>query len=144
MKTRKCVSYEVRLTDSMYVHVYDHDRMREAVEDAVSTLAGQALAQTSLISDDAVATISSMVAEIDRKLTEQINLILHHEDFQKLEGSWRGLHHLDGTNGFRCHKRQSKLYELVGSKSEEGGAYATSAERVFGADGERQSKREWL
>ena len=70
------------------------DRMREAVEDAVSTLAGQALAQTSLISDDAVATISSMVAEIDRKLTEQINLILHHEDFQKLEGSWRGLHHL--------------------------------------------------
>ena len=35
-----------------------------------------------------------MIAEIDKKLTEQINLILHHEDFQKLEGAWRGLHYL--------------------------------------------------
>ncbi len=29
-----------------------------------------------------------------RKLTEQINLIIHHEDFQQLESAWRGLHHL--------------------------------------------------
>jgi type VI secretion system protein ImpC len=35
-----------------------------------------------------------MIAEIDRKLTEQVNHILHHEDFQKLEGGWRGLHYL--------------------------------------------------
>ena len=32
--------------------------------------------------------------QLDKKLTEQINLILHHEDFQKLEGAWRGLHYL--------------------------------------------------
>ena len=32
--------------------------------------------------------------QLDQKLTEQINLILHHEDFQKLEGAWRGLHYL--------------------------------------------------
>ena len=35
-----------------------------------------------------------MIAELDHKLSEQINLILHHEDFQKLEGAWRGLHYL--------------------------------------------------
>ncbi len=70
------------------------DRAREAVESAVSTLAAQALQQTALISDDAVRTIESMIAEIDRKLTEQVNLILHHADFQKLEGAWRGLYHL--------------------------------------------------
>ena len=35
-----------------------------------------------------------MIAAIDKKLTEQINLILHHDDFQKLEGAWRGLHYL--------------------------------------------------
>jgi type VI secretion system protein ImpC len=29
-----------------------------------------------------------------RKLSEQVNEILHHEDFQKLEGAWRGLHYL--------------------------------------------------
>ena len=70
------------------------DRAREAVEGAVATLASQALEQTTLISDDAVRSIEAMIAEIDRKLTEQVNLILHHPDFQQLEGSWRGLHHL--------------------------------------------------
>jgi type VI secretion system protein ImpC len=35
-----------------------------------------------------------MIAAIDAKLTEQVNLILHHEDFQKLEAAWRGLHYL--------------------------------------------------
>ena len=70
------------------------DRAREAVQTAVQTLAAQALEQTTLISDDAVRTIETIVAEIDKKLSEQINLIMHHQDFQKLEGSWRGLSHL--------------------------------------------------
>ncbi|AUB85629.1 type VI secretion system contractile sheath large subunit [Candidatus Thiodictyon syntrophicum] len=70
------------------------DRAREAVEGAVATLASQALAQTALISDDAVRTIESMIAQIDQKLTEQVNLILHHQDFQQLEGAWRGLSYL--------------------------------------------------
>ena len=35
-----------------------------------------------------------MIAEIDKKLTEQINEIMHHQDFQKLESAWRGLHYL--------------------------------------------------
>jgi type VI secretion system protein ImpC len=70
------------------------DRAREAVESAVRTLAEQALAETALISDDAVKSIESIIAEIDKKLSDQINAIIHHEDFQKLEGSWRGLHYL--------------------------------------------------
>jgi hypothetical protein len=41
-----------------------------------------------------VESIEAMIAEIDKKLSEQINLILHHPDFQKLEGAWRGLHYL--------------------------------------------------
>ena len=65
-----------------------------AVSNAVSTLAQQALADTALISDDARSTIESIIAQIDQKLTEQINLIMHHEEFTKLEGAWRGLHHL--------------------------------------------------
>jgi type VI secretion system protein ImpC len=70
------------------------ERTREAVVTAVQTLAEQVLKETSIISDDAVETIEGIIAEIDRKLTEQVNLILHHEDFQKLEGTWRGLHYL--------------------------------------------------
>ncbi len=70
------------------------DRAKEAVESAVKTLAEQALAETALISDDAVKTIESLIAEIDKRLSAQVNLIMHHDDFQKLEGSWRGMHYL--------------------------------------------------
>ena len=70
------------------------DEAKGAVEQAVRTLAEQALAQTTLIGHDVIKTIESMIAALDAKLTEQVNLILHHPDFQKLEGSWRGLHYL--------------------------------------------------
>src|SRR5205823_2236487 len=70
------------------------DTAKEAVQAAVKTLAEQALASTSLITKDAVSSIEAIVAEIDRKLSEQINLIMHHEDFKALEGTWRGLHYL--------------------------------------------------
>jgi len=70
------------------------DEAKSAVEVAVRTLAAQALAQTKLIGADVMKSIEAMIAEIDRKLTEQVNLILHHADFQKLEGAWRGLHYL--------------------------------------------------
>ena len=67
---------------------------QSAVQAAVRGLANMALANTRLISADTVRTISAFIAEIDRKLSEQINLIMHHEDFKALEGAWRGLHYL--------------------------------------------------
>ncbi len=70
------------------------DRAKEAVENAVTTLAEYVLKDTTLVSDEAVNTISGIIAEIDKKLTDQINLIIHQEEFQKLEGAWRGLHYL--------------------------------------------------
>jgi type VI secretion system protein ImpC len=70
------------------------DAAKEAVESAVRTLAAEALAQTPLISSDAIATIEAIVAALDRKLTEQVNLIIHHKEFQELEGTWRGLQYL--------------------------------------------------
>ncbi|HEV2392517.1 MAG TPA: type VI secretion system contractile sheath large subunit [Verrucomicrobiae bacterium] len=70
------------------------DERKTAVQTAVRTLAEQALGATALISDDVVKSIEAMIAEIDKKLSEQINKILHHEDFRRLEGTWRGLYHL--------------------------------------------------
>ena len=70
------------------------DAAKSAVEEAVKTLAEQALSNTALISDDALRSIENIVAQIDKKLTEQVNLILHHQDFQQLESAWRGLHYL--------------------------------------------------
>ncbi|MEN9396785.1 MAG: hypothetical protein RLZ81_1315 [Pseudomonadota bacterium] len=70
------------------------DEAKSAVEAAVQTLAQQALSQTALIGKDVMETIQSMIAAIDQKLTEQVNRILHHPEFQKLEGAWRGLHYM--------------------------------------------------
>ena len=70
------------------------DEAKSAVEQAVQTLAQQALAQTQLVGKDTIKTIEDMIAAIDKKLSDQINLILHHADFQQLEGAWRGLHYL--------------------------------------------------
>ncbi len=70
------------------------DKARDAVQAAVQTLAQQALANTALVSDDSIRSIDAIIAAIDAKLTEQINLIIHTPDFQALESAWRGLHHL--------------------------------------------------
>ena len=70
------------------------DEARDAVETAVRTLAEQALSNSVTIGSDAYQAIEAIIAEIDRKLSEQINAIIHHEDFQQLEGAWRGLHYL--------------------------------------------------
>jgi type VI secretion system protein ImpC len=70
------------------------EHAQEAIQSAVKTLAVQALESSVVVSNDVVNTINAIIAEIDRKLTEQINLIIHHPDYQKLEGAWRGLHYL--------------------------------------------------
>jgi type VI secretion system protein ImpC len=70
------------------------DRARAEVENAVRTLAAQALSETAVISDDVIGTIKAIIAEIDKKLTDQVNLIMHNERFQQLESAWRGLNYL--------------------------------------------------
>ena len=66
------------------------DRAREAVEQAVQTLAEQVLCDTGVVSADVVKTIEALIGELDRTLSAQMNEVLHHEEFQKIEGAWRG------------------------------------------------------
>jgi len=70
------------------------DTAREEVQIAVRTLAEEALKGSVVISDDIVETIKAIIGEIDKKLAQQINVILHHGEFQTLEGAWRGLYYL--------------------------------------------------
>ena len=70
------------------------DEAGEAVASSVRILAQQALARTRLIDADAIRTIEAIIAELDHKLSEQVNQIIHHPDFQQLESAWRGLHYL--------------------------------------------------
>ncbi len=70
------------------------DEAKSAVEQAVQTLAQQALAGSNLIGSDVLLSIEAMIAEIDKKMTQQLNIILHNDEFQQLESAWRGLHYL--------------------------------------------------
>ncbi len=70
------------------------DSAGAAVEQAVQTLAQQALADTNLVKGDVVQSIEAIIAAIDAKLGKQLDKILHHPDFQQMEGAWRGLHFL--------------------------------------------------
>lgn len=67
------------------------DVAAKEVENAVATLVGEALADTSIITEDILDTIDKMIAKIDEKLSAQVNEIIHNAEYQKLEGAWRGL-----------------------------------------------------
>lgn len=47
------------------------------------------------------ATVDEMIAELDKKLSAQVDMILHDESFQKLESAWRSLKFLVDRTDFR-------------------------------------------
>ncbi|MCC5974379.1 MAG: type VI secretion system contractile sheath large subunit [Rubellimicrobium sp.] len=61
------------------------------VDNAVVTLVREALNDESVIAEDVIDTIDAMLARIDRKLSDQVNSIIHAPEFQQLESAWRGL-----------------------------------------------------
>lgn len=67
---------------------------RRLVDEALQILLRQVVSDDTTVSDNALETLDAIIASLDEKLSEQINSILHHPEFQKLEGSWRGLEHL--------------------------------------------------
>src|SRR6476646_1459550 len=70
------------------------ERAATEVENAVKTLVEQALADTSVIKSDVLDTIEEMIAQLDKKLSAQMNEIIHAPEFQQIEGAWRGLKYL--------------------------------------------------
>ena len=70
------------------------ERAATELQNAVNTLVEQALADTSLIKSDVLDTIGDMIAQLDKKLSAQMNEIMHAPEFQQLEGAWRGLKYL--------------------------------------------------
>ncbi|MEY3047592.1 MAG: type secretion system contractile sheath large subunit, partial [Pseudomonadota bacterium] len=83
----------------------------------LGTLATELLDEGMTFSPDKglVATINERVAQIDQILTDQLNAIMHHPDFQALEASWQGLKDLvfgSETSG------RLKIRLMVASKKE--------------------------
>ncbi|WP_072680141.1 type VI secretion system contractile sheath large subunit [Arcobacter sp. LA11] len=59
--------------------------------------------------------IDKMIAEIDEKISAQMDEILHHENFQSLESKWRGLYMLVERTDFR----QNILMEIINVSKED-------------------------
>lgn len=55
------------------------------------------------------ALVDAMIAEIDKRLTSQVNEIMHHQEVQKLESSWRSLKFLVDRVDFRENIRVEML-----------------------------------
>ncbi len=70
------------------------ERAATELDNAVKTLVEQALADTSVIKSDVLDTIGEMIAQLDKKLSAQMNEILHAPQFQQIESAWRGLKYL--------------------------------------------------
>ncbi len=63
-------------------------------KDLVSEFATQILDEGMAVDKDTQKMLKERIADIDKLIVDQLNEVLHHADFQKLEGSWRGLHYL--------------------------------------------------
>ncbi|MEP7222369.1 MAG: type VI secretion system contractile sheath large subunit [Novosphingobium sp.] len=70
------------------------DERASRIDQAVATLAQQALSDSSIIGSDVFSTMDALRSAIDKKLTEQVNEIIHHPDFMELESAWRGLNYM--------------------------------------------------
>ena len=62
--------------------------------DLIGEFATQILDEEMTVSPDTVAMIEARIAQIDELISNQLNDIMHAEEFQKLEASWRGLNYL--------------------------------------------------
>jgi type VI secretion system protein ImpC len=63
-------------------------------DELIRSLVEQSLQGTVKFDKNISKTISNAIAAIDAAMSTQLAAVLHNADLQKLEGSWRGLHHL--------------------------------------------------
>ena len=70
------------------------ERARRRGRDLIKEFLAQVLDGAITVSKDAEMMINDRIAQIDRLVSAQLNEIMHHASFQKLEGSWRGLRYL--------------------------------------------------
>jgi type VI secretion system protein ImpC len=66
----------------------------DRAKDLLKTLTEEALKGTVTWSKDVLRTLKAGQQAIDAAISKQLAAIMHHPDFQKLEGTWRGLNHL--------------------------------------------------
>jgi type VI secretion system protein ImpC len=91
---------ETTVTTSLLDQIVDQGRLardpaaREHGKTLIKEFVAQFLEGSMTLSRDSEAMINSRIAQIDHLISLQLNRVLHHPAFQKLEGTWRGLKYL--------------------------------------------------
>ena len=67
---------------------------RDETQELLKNLTQEAMKGTVKWDKNLSITINAAIQAIDEVMSKQVAAIMHSEKFQKLEGSWRGLHHL--------------------------------------------------
>src|SRR5262245_55573624 len=67
---------------------------RDRPAEMVKALVDEAMQGTMTWDRNVSRTINHAIAKLDAALSKQLAAIMHHPSFQKLEGTWRGLHYL--------------------------------------------------
>ncbi|HVN72006.1 MAG TPA: type VI secretion system contractile sheath large subunit [Desulfomonilia bacterium] len=70
------------------------ESQRSRAKDLISEFVSQITQGAMAVSKDTEAMINARIAQIDKLLSDQLNEVMHHADFQKIEASWRGLFYL--------------------------------------------------
>ena len=70
------------------------DQEADRAKDYFKQFIGSVVKPGQVISRDVESSIKYWIGEIDKKLSAQLNEVMHAPEFQKLEGTWRGLHYL--------------------------------------------------
>ena len=94
------------------------ENAERAIDNALATVVQTAMSDQSLIDEDVIDTINAMIAGLDQELSGQINEILHNEEFQQLESSWRGLAYTLNNSetgaSLQCEVLNTSKKELAG------------------------------
>lgn len=79
--------------------------------DLISNVLQESLSGTVTWDKNVTRTINRAIEQIDAKLSKQLAAIMHNPDFQKLEGTWRGLKHLV-DNSETCASLKLKVFNV--------------------------------
>jgi type VI secretion system protein ImpC len=69
------------------------EEQHELARDLIGEFVDQVVTGSMKVSKDTQAMVNARIGQIDALISRQLNEIMHHADFQRLEASWRGLHY---------------------------------------------------
>lgn len=65
----------------------------ERAKSLIGELAKEVMAGTIIVSENMTLALDKRIAEIDALISTQLSKVMHHEQFQKIESTWRGLYY---------------------------------------------------